>query len=159
LVLLLAKYILVHSNMPMWLPRLPTRLFGVRVALSSLLKKILEKLIKKYTKQVVKNAKVFAEELKKLGWRIISGGTDTHLILMDTWMDGKGVSGKEAAVRLEKNNIICNFNTIPTETRSPFDPSGIRLGTPAETTRGKKEKDFVLIARKIDKILRAKMVK
>jgi len=114
---------------------------------------------KKYAKQVVKNAKVFAEELKKLGWRIISGGTDTHLILMDTWMDGKGVSGKEAAVRLEKNNIICNFNTIPTETRSPFDPSGIRLGTPAETTRGKKEKDFVLIARKIDKILRAKMVK
>ncbi len=111
---------------------------------------------KKYAKQVVKNAKALSGELKKLGWRIVSGGTDTHLILVDTWMDGKGISGKIASDRLEKAGIIVNKNTIPGETRSPADPSGIRLGTAAETTRGKKEKDMVKIARQIDEILRAK---
>jgi glycine hydroxymethyltransferase len=111
---------------------------------------------KKYAKQVVKNAKAFANELKKLGWRIVSGGTDSHLILMDTWMNGKGIPGKEAEAKLEKAGIICNKNTIPGETRSPFDPSGIRMGTPAETTRGKKEKDFIKIAQKIDKVLKSK---
>ena len=109
---------------------------------------------KKYAKQVIKNTKVLGEELKRLGWRIVSGGTDTHLLLVDTWMGGKGVSGKEASDRLEKAGIIVNKNTIPGETRSPVDPSGIRLGTAAETTRGKKEKDMIKIARKIDKILR-----
>lgn len=108
----------------------------------------------KYAKQVVKNANVLASELAKLGWRIISGGTDSHLMLVDTWMNGRGISGKEASDRLEKEGIIVNKNTIPNETRSPMDPSGIRLGSAAETTRGKKEKDFVNIARKIDKILR-----
>jgi len=108
----------------------------------------------KYAKQIIKNADALAKELGKLGWRIISGGTDTHLILMDTWMNGKGISGKEGSDLLEKNGIIVNKNTIPNETRSPMDPSGIRLGTAAETTRGKKEKDFVAIARRIDKILR-----
>lgn len=112
---------------------------------------------KKYALQVVKNAKTLANELKKLGWKIISGGTDTHLVLVDTWMEGKGVSGKEASELLEKNGIIVNKNTIPNETRSPMDPSGIRLGSSAETTRGKKEKDFVAIARKINKILRNKI--
>lgn len=111
---------------------------------------------KKYARQVVKNAKMFSNELSKLGWRIVSGGTDSHLILVDTWMNGKGISGKEAGDRLEANGTIVNKNTIPGETRSPMDPSGIRLGTAAETTRGKKEKDFVLIAKKIDKILRTK---
>jgi len=110
---------------------------------------------KKYSVQVVKNAKVLADELKKLGWKIISGGTDTHLILMDTWMKGKGISGAEASLRLENAGIIVNKNTIPYETRSAFDPSGIRLGTAAETTRGKKEKDMIAIARKIDKLIKA----
>jgi len=114
---------------------------------------------KKYIKQVVKNAGVMAEEFKKLGWRVVSGGTDTHLFLLDTWMGGKGISGKVASEILEKNNIIVNKNTIPFDSRSPMDPSGIRIGTPAETTRGKKEEDLVNIARKIDKILRAKMLK
>lgn len=109
---------------------------------------------KKYAKQVVKNAKALAEALKRLGWRVISGGTDSHLVLVDTWMDGKGLPGKDAEALLEKNGIICNKNTIPNETRSPFDPSGIRLGSPAETTRGKKEVDFLRIARKIDAVLR-----
>lgn len=111
---------------------------------------------KKYAAQVVKNAATLAAELKKLGWKIISDGTDTHLILVDTWMKGKGISGAEASDRLEKAGIIVNKNTIPYETRSPFDPSGIRLGTAAETTRGKKEKDMNSIARKIDKILKKK---
>lgn len=111
---------------------------------------------KKYGAQIVKNAKVLSDELKKLGWKIISGGTDTHLILVDTWMKGKGVSGKDASDKLEKAGIIVNKNTIPNETRSPMDPSGIRLGTAAETTRGKKEKDMVKIARKIDEVLRKK---
>ncbi len=111
---------------------------------------------KKYAKQVVKNANTLATELKKLGWKIISGGTDSHLVLMDTWMNGAGLPGKEASDRLEKNGIIVNKNTIPEESRSPMDPSGIRLGSAAETTRGKKEKDFVNIARKIDSILKKK---
>ncbi len=109
---------------------------------------------KKYAKQVIKNAKVLSAELAKLGWRIISGGTDSHLILVDTWQDGKGVSGKEASSKLEKAGIIVNMNTIPFDTRSPMNPSGIRLGTAAETTRGKKEDDMVKIAKKIDSVLR-----
>jgi glycine hydroxymethyltransferase len=105
---------------------------------------------KKYAKQVVKNAKVLADELKKLGWKIISGGTDSHLILVDTG----AISGDEASNRLEKEGIIVNKNTIPNETRSPMDPSGIRLGTAGETTRGAKEKDMVKLAQRIDKALR-----
>ena len=109
---------------------------------------------KKYASQVKKNTKVLAEELAKKGWKIISGGTDSHLVLIDTWMEGKGVSGKEASDRLEKQGIIVNKNAIPFDTRPPMDPSGIRLGTAAETTRGKKEKDMKKIAERIDKILR-----
>lgn len=111
---------------------------------------------KKYAKQVVKNAKVLAKELQKFGWHIISGGTDSHLILMDTWMDGSGLPGKEASAKLEKAGIIVNMNTIPGDKRGPMDPSGIRLGTCAETTRGKKEADMVKLAAKINKILRGK---
>ena len=111
---------------------------------------------KKYAKQVVKNARVLAKELARLGWRVISGGTDSHLILLDTWMEGKGVSGQEASNKLEAAGIIVNKNAIPGDTRSPLDPSGIRLGTAAETTRGKKEKDMIKLAQKIDQILRVK---
>jgi glycine hydroxymethyltransferase len=109
---------------------------------------------RKYAKQVKKNAAVLSDELSKRGWRIVSGGTDSHLILVDTWMGGKGISGTEASDRLEKAGIIVNKNTIPGETRSAFDPSGIRLGTAAETTHGKKENDMKKIAEKIDKVLR-----
>lgn len=125
---------------------------GVAVAL----KEANSNSFKKYAKQIVKNAKVLSEELSKRGWRIISGGTDSHLILMDTYMDGKGIPGKLAEEKLEKGGIIVNKNTIPGDKRSPFDPSGIRMGTPAETTRGKKEKDMKKIAEKIDSILRSK---
>ena len=117
---------------------------------------------KTYAKQVVKNAQALAAELSRLGWRVVSGGTDTHVMLVDTWMGGKGVrgidgsglSGEEASTRLEEAGIIVNKNGIPFDTRGPMDPSGIRLGSAAETTRGKKEKDFVAIARRIDKVLR-----
>lgn len=109
---------------------------------------------KKNAEQVVKNAKTLADTLQNLGWRIVSGGTDSHLVLVDTWMNGKGIPGKEASDRLEKEGIIVNKNTIPNDTRSPADPSGIRLGTPAETTNGKTEKDFEEIAKRIDEILR-----
>ncbi|MCX6716239.1 MAG: serine hydroxymethyltransferase, partial [Candidatus Taylorbacteria bacterium] len=116
---------------------------------------------KKYASQVVKNASILAEELKNHGWRIISGGTDSHLILMDTWMSNVmnekgagGVPGKIASDNLEKNGIIVNKNAIPFDSRTPMDPSGIRLGTAAETTRGRKEKDFKKIAARIDQILR-----
>lgn len=110
---------------------------------------------KKYTEQVIKNAKALAGELKKCGWRIVSGGTDNHLFLMDVWNNGQGLTGKEASTRLEENGIIVNMNTIPNDTRSPFNPSGLRLGTAAETTRGKKEKDMKELAKRINIILRS----
>ena len=109
---------------------------------------------RKYAAQVVKNAKAMAAEFARLGWRVVSGGTDSHLLLLDTWMNGEGIGGKEASERLEKADIIVNKNTIPFDTRSPADPSGLRIGTPAETTRGKKERDFVEIAGKINRVLR-----
>ncbi|MEK7537094.1 MAG: serine hydroxymethyltransferase [Patescibacteria group bacterium] len=106
---------------------------------------------KNYIKQVVKNAKVLANELKKYGFNLVSGGTDNHLILVD--LKNKNISGREAQDRLEKSGIIVNRNTVPGD-ESPFNPSGLRLGTPAETTRGAKEKDMVKIAQKIAEILK-----
>ena len=107
---------------------------------------------KKYAEQVVKNASALAGELALLGWRIVSGGTDNHLMLVDTWANG--ISGKEASDRLEIAGIIVNMNTIPNDTRKPMDPSGIRIGTAAETTRGAKERDMVELAYVIDAVLR-----
>lgn len=110
---------------------------------------------KKYAAQVVKNAKALGESLVKEGFRLVSGGTDTHLLLVDTWKNGTGIGGGEAAERLERAGIIVNKNTIPFDTRSPRDPSGIRLGTAWETTRGKKEKDMEVLGKKIAKVLHA----
>ena len=121
-------------------------------AVAVALKEVAQPSFKKYARQVVKNAKVLANELKKRNWRIISGGTDNHLLLVDTW--ARGIGGKEASERLERAGIIVNKNAIPFDTRKPADPSGIRLGTPAVTTRGMKEKDMVKIAGRIDKILK-----
>ncbi len=109
---------------------------------------------KSYAKQIVKNTAALAAELKRLGWRIVTGGTDNHLLLLDTWKNG--VSGKEASTMLEAAGIIVNMNTIPFDTRKPMDPSGVRLGTAAETTRGAKEKDMVKLAGRIDTVLRTK---
>ena len=121
-------------------------------AVAVCLKEAMSPNFKKYAKQVVKNTKTLAHELQKRGWRVISGGTDSHLFLMDTW--ARGISGKTAQEFLEAEKIIVNKNTIPFDTRSPFDPSGIRIGTAAATTQGMKEKDMAKIAQKIDKILK-----
>ncbi|OGZ52596.1 MAG: serine hydroxymethyltransferase [Candidatus Ryanbacteria bacterium RIFCSPLOWO2_01_FULL_48_26] len=111
---------------------------------------------KKYAAQIIRNARVLASELHALGWKIISGGTDSHLILMDTWMNGTGMSGAEASGKLETMGIIVNKNTIPGETRSAFDPSGIRLGTAALTSRGMNEREMKLVAQLIHAILAEK---
>jgi glycine hydroxymethyltransferase len=105
-----------------------------------------------YQKQVVKNAKVFAEKFIELGYHVVSGGTDNHLLLLDVLSKAK-MSGKKAENLLDQANITCNKNTIPYDTKKPFITSGIRLGTPAMTTRGLKEDDFVEVAVLIDMIL------
>ena len=99
---------------------------------------------KKYGRQIVKNARALAHALQKLGFVLVSGGTDNHLMLID--LTNMGMSGREAQDKLEQAGIIVNRNTIPYDTRSPFDPSGIRLGTPALTTRGMKEREMKLVA-------------
>ncbi|ABR30550.1 serine hydroxymethyltransferase [Thermosipho melanesiensis] len=106
---------------------------------------------KAYQNQVVKNAKKLAEELEKRGLRIVSGGTDTHLMLVD--LNPLNVTGKAAEIALGKCHVTVNKNTIPNETRSPFVASGIRLGTPALTTRGMKESEMEEIAELIVKVL------
>lgn len=99
---------------------------------------------KEYIKQVVKNAKVLAEELKTYGFRLVSGGTDNHLILVD--LTNKNITGKDAEKLLDTVGITVNKNTIPFETLSPFITSGIRIGTPAVTTRGFKEEEMKKVA-------------
>ena len=106
---------------------------------------------RKYGRQIVKNAKTLARELRKLGFKLVSGGTDNHLMLID--LTNLGISGREAQDRLEAVGIVVNRNAVPYDTRSPFDPSGIRLGTPVLTTRGMKEKEMKEIARLIHKAL------
>lgn len=96
-----------------------------------------------YGRQIVRNAKVLARELSRRGLQLMSGGTDNHLLLVD--LTNLGISGREAQDKLEATGIIVNRNTIPFDARSPFDPSGIRLGTPAVTSRGMKEREMVEI--------------
>ena len=102
---------------------------------------------KSYASQVVKNAQVLANELIKSGFDVVSGGTDKHLVLID--LRSRGWTGKDAALALEKVGIIANKNTVPGETGKPWNPSGLRLGTPALTTRGYKEDDIRAVAKKI----------
>lgn len=104
-----------------------------------------------YQKQVVKNAQALAAGLVQKEFRIISGGTDTHLVLVD--LTSKGVTGKSAEEALDKVRITLNKNTVPFETRSPRVTSGIRLGTPAVTTRGMKEEQMKEIAELIDRVI------
>ena len=99
---------------------------------------------KDYAKQIVKNAKTLAKELTSLGFRIVSGGTDNHLMLVD--LRSIKMTGKDAQIKLEEVGIICNKNTIPFDPEKPFIGSGIRIGTPALTTRGMKEKDIIVVA-------------
>lgn len=108
---------------------------------------------KEYGAQVVKNAAALADELTKLGYRIVSGGTDTHVMLVD--LTNKDITGKEAQTLLDEVNITANRNTIPFEPRSPFVTSGIRLGSPALTTHGFREEDMREVARIIAHVLDA----
>jgi glycine hydroxymethyltransferase len=108
---------------------------------------------KEYQQNVLKNAKALAAELQEQGLRIVSGGTDTHLMLVDVFMGGRGITGKDAEKALEAANITVNKNTIPFDTNKPFVTSGIRIGTPALTTRGMGEAEMRVIGRLIAEVL------
>jgi glycine hydroxymethyltransferase len=110
---------------------------------------------KTYQKQVLKNIKAMSDEFIKLGMKVVSGGTDNNLILLNVY-DSLGITGKEAEKLLDKCHITVNKNTIPGEKLSPMKASGIRIGSPAMTTRGFKEKEFVTIAKYIYEILTSK---
>ena len=115
-------------------------------------KEALDPSFKTYQQQVIKNSKMLAETLMKNGIELVSGGTDNHLVLLKT--DSVNMSGKEAGEILEKVDITCNKNMVPNDKRSPFVTSGIRLGTPAVTTRGFKENETKLMAELIVKALK-----
>lgn len=106
---------------------------------------------KAYQEQVIKNAKKLAEELQKVGFRVVTGGTDNHLMLLD--VKAIGLTGKEAEALLDEYKVAVNKNTIPFDTESPFVTSGLRIGTPAVTTRGMVEEDMVTIAEIMKEIL------
>ncbi|MBX5469145.1 MAG: serine hydroxymethyltransferase [Thermoleophilaceae bacterium] len=106
-----------------------------------------------YAHAVVANARVLAEELAERGFDLVSGGTDNHLILID--LTAKGVTGGQAAEALDRAGLTCNRNTVPFDPRKPLDPSGIRLGTPAVTTRGMGPAEMVEIARCVDEVVDA----
>ncbi|MFC1711664.1 serine hydroxymethyltransferase [Patescibacteria group bacterium] len=107
---------------------------------------------KKYAKQTVKNCKVLSQELKKHGFDLVAGGSNTHLILMD--LRNLIIIGNLAAEALEKAGIIVNYNTVPFETNPPFYPSGLRLGTPGLTSRGMREREMVTIGKWINLVLK-----
>lgn len=106
---------------------------------------------KKYQEQVLRNARALAEGLQRNGFRLVSGGTDNHLMLVD--VGARGLTGKDAQIALDAAGITANKNTIPFETRSPFLASGLRLGSPAVTTRGMKETEMAAIADMISEVL------
>ncbi|UNO47663.1 serine hydroxymethyltransferase [Alicyclobacillus acidoterrestris] len=108
---------------------------------------------KLYAQQVVQNAKALAEELLDRGYNLISGGTDNHLILID--LTSKDILGKRAAKALDQAGIVTNYNTIPYDPRKPFNPSGLRIGTPAVTSRGMGKEEMRLLAQYIDEAIQA----
>jgi glycine hydroxymethyltransferase len=110
---------------------------------------------KDYQRQVLKNARALAGELQEQGLRVVSGGTDNHLMLVDVFMDGKGITGKDAEKALEAASITVNKNTIPFDQNKPFVASGLRIGTPAVTTRGMKEPEMREIGRLIAEVIHA----
>jgi glycine hydroxymethyltransferase len=114
-------------------------------------KEALDPSFKEYTTQVIKNAKVLGEELIGRGFKLVSNGTDNHLLLVD--LSNKDITGKEAEILLDTVGITVNKNTVPNETRSPFVTSGVRIGTPAVTTRGFVEADMKEIAEVIDYVI------
>lgn len=123
-------------------------------AIAVSLKEAMSEEFKEYAKQIVKNAKKLAEELISYGFRLVSGGTDNHLILID--LRNKDIRGKEAQEILDSVGIVTNKNVIPFDPNPPFNPSGLRIGTPAVTSRGMKESEMKEIAYLIDKSLKYK---
>jgi len=115
-------------------------------------KEALSNEFKSYSKDVINNAKILSERLSKNGFKIFSGGTDTHLMLLD--LRDFNVTGKDAEASLVRSNITCNKNGIPFDTQSPMITSGIRLGTPACTTRGFGPKEFTIVADLISKVVK-----
>jgi len=122
-------------------------------ALAVALKEAAQPSFKDYARRVVANAKALAEALMAKGFDVVSGGTDNHLILID--LSNKNVPGKVAARALDKAGIELNYNTVPYDTRKPFDPSGIRLGSPAVSSRGMGEADMRQIASWMDRVVSA----
>lgn len=106
---------------------------------------------KNYAVQIIKNSKKLAESLMAKGFNLITNGTDNHLMLVD--LTNKNISGKIAAKALDKAGIVLNYNAVPFDKRKPFDPSGIRIGTPAVTSRGFKENEMLLISNFIEKVI------
>ena len=106
---------------------------------------------KSYAAQIVRNAAALAEGLKRNGFRLVSDGTDNHLMLID--VGAKGFAGKDCQIALDEAGITTNKNTIPFETRPPFQASGVRVGTPAVTTRGMKEPEMAAVADMISEVL------
>jgi len=107
---------------------------------------------REYQQQVISNAKALASSLMSEGIRLVSGGTDNHLMLADLGPDG--MSGKEVEALLDRANITLNKNSVPNDTRSMFATSGLRIGTPAATTRGLREDDFACLGRLIARVIR-----
>ena len=103
-----------------------------------------------YAKQIVKNAKALAEKLLEHGFNLVTGGTDNHLILID--LRNKNIPGKKLAKALDRARIVTNYNTVPNDPAPPANPSGLRIGTPAITTRGMKEEQVRQIATLINKV-------
>ena len=115
-------------------------------------KEALEPEFKEYQQQILKNAQALCKGLMQRGVKIVSGGTDNHLMLVD--LSKEEVTGKELEKRLDQAHITCNKNTIPNDPRSPFVTSGVRLGTPAVTSRGMKEQEMDQIAEMIAMVIR-----
>lgn len=117
-------------------------------------KEALQPEFKEYAAQIKKNAKVLERVFREKGYTLCHGGTDNHLLLIDVTTKGlEGLAGKQAQIALDKAGITVNKNMIPDDPRSPFDPSGIRLGTPAITTRGMKEEEMELVGKLIDEAI------
>ncbi len=128
-------------------------LMHVIAAKAVALKEAMSPEFKTYQTQVIANAKALAQAMTRLGWRIVSGGTDNHLMLVD--VKKRGLTGKDVQIALDQVHITVNKNVIPFDQESPFKASGVRLGTPSVTTRGMKEKEMETIAQLIDRTTKA----
>jgi len=126
-------------------------LMNIITAKAVAFKEALQPSFRSYSKSVIKNAQAMGETLKKNGFNIVTGGTDCHLLLVD--LTNKNITGKDAEKSLERAGIACNKNTVPGETKSPFITSGIRIGSPAGTSRGFGEKEFSEIGEMIAYVL------